>query len=374
MAGATTQHFDTIVVGGGLVGAAVAVGLAARGERLAVLDGDDRDFRASRGNFGLVWVQGKGADCAAYARLSGYAARQWGDFAAMLAQETGIDVALEQTGGYDFCLDETDWNARAGEMRRVAAHTAGEFEYEMLAGDELRRRLPQVSREVLGASYSPQDGHVNPLRLLRALHRRLRDLGGRYLAAAPVRAIEARGDAFDIDSAAGRFACGRVVVCAGLGSGALARPLGLEIPLRPLRGQLLISERVPRFLPCATLQVRQTAEGTLQIGDSHEDVGFDDATTLDVIERLAARALRIFPHLAGVRLQRAWGALRIMTPDGTPIYARSPAHPQAWAVTCHSGVTLAAWHANELAGWIAGADPHELIGAFGAERFDVSPA
>ncbi len=374
MASTAIQHFDTIVVGGGLVGAAVAGGLAARGEKLAVLDGGDRDHRASRGNFGLVWVQGKGADYAPYARLSGYAARRWGEFAAMLAAETGIDVALEQTGGYDFCLDEDDWNARADEMRRVAAHTGGEFRYEMVAGDELRRRLPRVSTEVLGASYSPQDGHVNPLKLLRALQQRLRDLGGYYRAAATVRAIEARGDAFAIDSAAGRFACGRVVVCAGLGTTALARPLGLEIPLRPLRGQLLISERVPRFLPCATLQVRQTADGTLQIGDSHEDVGYDDATTLAVIERLAARALRIFPHLAGVRLQRAWGALRIMTPDGTPIYARSPRHPEAYAISCHSGVTLAAWHANEVAGWIAGDSAHELFADFGAGRFDVATA
>ena len=340
----STEHYDTIVVGGGLVGAAIAGGLAARGENLAVLDGDDRDYRASRGNFGLVWVQGKGADYAPYALLSGHAARAWREFAALLAGETGIDVGLEQTGGYDFCLDESDWQARADEMRRVAAHTAGAFEYEMVAGDELRRRLPQVSRAVLGASHSPQDGHVNPLKLLHALQRRLRDLGGRYFGAATVRAIAPRGEGFELDSAAGRFACGRVVVCAGLGTTALAGPLGLAIPLRPLRGQLLISERVPRFLPCATLQVRQTAEGTLQIGDSHEDVGYDDATTLDVIERLAARALRIVPHLAGVRLQRP------------------------------PGVTLAAWHAGEVADWIAGDEPHELIAAFGAERFDVSPA
>ncbi len=370
----STEHFDTIVVGGGLVGAAVAGGLAARGVRVAVLDGEDRDHRASRGNFGLVWVQGKGADYAPYAQLSGHAARQWGEFAELLAHETGIDVALEQTGGYDFCLDESEFNARADEMRQVAAHTGGEFSYEMLTGDELRQRLPQVSADVLGASFSPQDGHVNPLLLLRALHQRIRARGGRYITAAKVRTISPRGDGFELDSNAGRFGCGRVVVCAGLGTTALAQPLGLEIPLRPQRGQLLISERVPRFLPCATLQVRQTADGTLQIGDSHEDAGYDDATTLDVIERLAARALRIFPHLAGVRLQRAWGALRILTPDGTPIYARSTAYPGAYAVTCHSGVTLAAWHAGEIASWIDGDAPHALIDAFGAERFDVSPA
>ena len=68
---------DTIIVGGGLVGAAIACGLASTGRRVLVLDGGDDDLRASRGNFGLIWVQGKGADCAAYARWSGLAARRW---------------------------------------------------------------------------------------------------------------------------------------------------------------------------------------------------------------------------------------------------------------------------------------------------------
>jgi len=370
----SAQHFDTIVVGGGLVGAALACGIAARGGSLALLDGADRDWRASRGNFGLVWVQGKGADYAPYARWSGHAARRWPELAALLEDTTGIDVGLEQGGGYDFCLDEADWNARADEMRRVAEHTGGDFSYEMLDADELRRRLPQVGPSVLGASFSPQDGHANPLLLLHALHRRLGDLGVRSIVAAPVSEIAARGDDFELETAAGRFACARVVICAGLGSTALARQVGLHIPLYPLRGQLLISERVPRFLPCATLQVRQTREGTLQIGDSHERAGFDDSATLEVIERLAARAVRIFPHLRDVHLQRAWGALRIMTPDGWPVYAQAREHPGAFAVSCHSGVTLAALHAGEVADWICGATPHELIAAFGAGRFDVAAA
>ena len=374
MPASNSSNFDTIVVGGGLVGAALAGGIAARGSSVALLDGADRDLRASRGNFGLVWVQGKGADYAPYARWSGLAARRWPQFAALLEETAGIDVGLEQGGGYDFCLDEADWNARADEMHRVAAHTAGEFEYEMLAGDELRQRLPRVGPDVLGASFSPQDGHANPLFLLHALHRRAASLGVRSIVAATVRKILPRGHGFELDTAAGRFGCARVVICAGLGSTPLAAQLGMHIPLRPLRGQLLISERVPRFLPCATLQVRQTREGTLQIGDSHEDVGLDDSTTLDVIERLAARAVRIFPHLRDVHLQRAWGALRIMTPDGWPVYAESEQYSGAFVVSCHSGVTLAALHEGPVADWICGEPAHELIAAFGAGRFDVQTA
>jgi glycine/D-amino acid oxidase-like deaminating enzyme len=145
----------------------------------------------------------------------------------------------------------------------------------------------------------------------------------------------------------------------------------MHIPVQPLRGQLLITDRVPVFLPAATLQVRQTREGTLQIGDSHEDVGLDESTTLDVITRLAQRAVRIFPHLAAVRVNRAWGALRVMTPDGVPIYHQSAEHPGAYAISCHSGVTLAALHAREIANWICSGAQDSLIAPFSAERFNV---
>ena len=147
----SNHSFDTLIVGGGLVGAAIACGIAATGSKVAVLDGGDRDFRASRGNFGLVWVQGKGADFPAYARLSGIAARQWADFSDELRDATGIDVGLQQTGGYDFCLTSEEWEAREWEMRQVAAHTEGEFEYQMLDQAELRKRIPEVSSEVFWA-------------------------------------------------------------------------------------------------------------------------------------------------------------------------------------------------------------------------------
>ena len=367
----SNHSFDTLIVGGGLVGAAIACGIAATGSKVAVLDGGDRDFRASRGNFGLIWVQGKGADFPAYARLSGISARQWADFSDELRDATGIDVGLQQTGGYDFCLTPEEWEAREWEMRQVAAHTEGEFEYQMLDQTELSKRIPEVSGDVLGASYSAQDGHVNPLYLLRALHQRMHDLGVDYRPAQAAHSSRRQGGEFIVTTRDTDFHAQRVVFCAGLSNQRLCRDLDMHIPVQPLRGQLLITDRVPSFLPAATLQVRQTAEGTLQIGDSHEDVGLDESTTLEVITRLARRAVRIFPHLAQVRLNRAWGALRVMTPDGVPIYHRSLEHPGAYAVSCHSGVTLAAFHARQLAQWISSDAQDPLLNAFSAERFNV---
>jgi len=365
------SHFESIIVGGGLVGSAIACGIAERGKSVAVLDGSDTDFRASRGNFGLIWVQGKGADSPAYARWTALAAKQWPEFAADLEAETGVNIGYQRRGGLDFCLSENEWQARAVEMSKVAAHTAGEFKYQMLDHNALKQRVPQVSDAVLGASYSPQDGHCNPLYLLRALHQNYQSAGGIYIGKQRVVDIHATASGFEITSYDTQYTCERLVICAGLESQVLSQKLGMNIPVSPLRGQLLISERVKPFLDYATIQIRQTGEGSLQIGDSHEDVGLDDRSSLEVIASLARRAVRIFPQLKNVHLNRAWAALRVMTPDGLPIYHQSSSHPQAYAVSCHSGVTLAAIHRSLIAEWICGGEAHDLIQDFSASRFDV---
>jgi glycine/D-amino acid oxidase-like deaminating enzyme len=117
------RRFDIIVAGGGLVGLAIAYGLTREGLRVAVCDEGDRAHRASRGNFGLVWVQGKGADSPAYARLTAESARLWPAFAERLRGEGSIDPALAQPGGFHLCLSADELAARAAAMARLQART-----------------------------------------------------------------------------------------------------------------------------------------------------------------------------------------------------------------------------------------------------------
>ena len=96
------------VVGGGLVGMAIAYGLARIGKQVAVLDEGDDAFRASRGNFGLIWVQGKGASMPDYARWTRRGAALWPQLAAELNALTGVDVELSQIGGLEGELEAVD--------------------------------------------------------------------------------------------------------------------------------------------------------------------------------------------------------------------------------------------------------------------------
>lgn len=368
---ASGQGTDFLVIGGGVVGAAITYGLLRRGRSVRLIDEGDDAFRAARGNFGLVWVQGKGARHPDYARWSCAAARDWRAFADTLEAVSGTDLQLQQCGGLHLCLSDDEMAARREELEAVAGRIGQPYPYEMLSAGELSRYLPKVGPEVVGGSFSPLDGHVSPLRLLKALHQAIHGLGGHHESGVRIERL-AHADGRYMARGHGRvFEAGRVVLAAGLGNLQLAPMVGLDAPVTPVRGQVLVCERAEPFLPLPTLHVRQTGDGSVQIGDSKENVGLDDGTSIDQLSRIAARAVRCFPVLGNVNVVRAWGALRVMTADGLPIYEESATCPGAFVVTCHSGITLASAHAGALAAWLDGGPRPAHIDTFTADRFHV---
>jgi glycine/D-amino acid oxidase-like deaminating enzyme len=360
---------DTVVIGGGAVGMSIAYGLVKAGDKVIVLDEGDDAFRAARGNFGLIWVQGKGAGNLDYARWSLSSARRWQTFAQELAEFTQIDLELQQAGGLRPAFAGDDLARQLDEMAHIRDAIGCAYPYQALDASDVRKLIPEAGVEMVGAIYSPMDGHVSPLRLLRALVHAFGRLGGSLCTSEAVQQIAPRATGFEIKTAKRSVYSGRVVLAAGLGCRALAPHVGLEAPVHPERGQVLVTERMRRFLPYPTPHVRQTGEGVIQLGDSKEDVGFDDGTTTSELGRIARQAIRYFPLLDAVNVVRAWGALRVMTPDGYPIYEASSECPGAFLVTCHSGITLAANHAGAIADWIRGASEPFDIHHFKASRF-----
>jgi glycine/D-amino acid oxidase-like deaminating enzyme len=366
---------DAIVVGGGLVGAAIALGLRDAGLDTVLLDEGDVAHRASRGNFGLVWVQSKGLGAPWYQRWTRGSAGAWPDLAADLAARTGIDTALQQPGGVHMCLSEAEFDDRAERMARMKAEQGNHgYDYRMIRAPELRDMLPGLGPSVVGASWTPYDGHASPLALLQALHRAFTEARGAYIPNARVTAATAAPHDFQVQTTAGPFAAPRIVLAAGLGNADLAPVFGLNTPVRPQRGQILVTERARAILPMPTTTIRQTGEGTIMLGDSMEEVGFDTRQSPPVMAAIAQRAALCFPWIADLSVIRAWSALRVMAPDGLPIYDQSDRFPGAFTANCHSGVTLAGAHARLLAPMIAAGSLDPVLAPFSARRFDVPRA
>lgn len=360
------------VIGGGLLGAAIAFGAVKSGLKVRMLDETDSSFRASRGNFGLVWLHGKGVNMPDYVRWTHQGVVLWQELQDELFDLTGIDVGLQQPGGFWLGFSDKEVEKREESLGRIK--TQGfEVPYQMMDRTELRQYLPGLGDAVVGGSFCPLDGQANPLLLLRAFHAALKMSGADIINGVRIEKIE-------YEKANNSFVChsadkqswqsDRIVLAAGLGNEALATQVGLYAPSKPVRGQVLITERLEPFLEFPTNKCRQTKEGSVQLGSTAEDVGLDDGTTTDKIEWLASRAVDTFPALSDARLLRAWGALRPLTPDGYPIYQESETCPGAYVVSSHSGVTLAASHCYILGPWTSGLTQTPLgFTSFKGERF-----
>jgi hydrogen cyanide synthase HcnC len=240
------MNYDLIVIGGGLVGGAIAWGAAAKGASVALLDQGDIAFRAARGNFGLVWVQSKGAGMPAYAHWTRTSAELWPQLATAMSSAADVDVSLQQPGGLAFCLSDDEFVEREAMLHRMH-NESGDIGTRMIDRAELRTMVPGIGDRVVGASFCPIDGMANPLMLLRALHASLLKLGGAYLAGRTVDAIDAAPHSFTVRCGAESHTAAKLVIAAGLGSRDLAPMVGLSMPVTPLQGQIIVTNVCGRF-------------------------------------------------------------------------------------------------------------------------------
>ena len=288
-------QFDAIVIGGGLVGAAIGYGLARAGlesrsstkatspsvPRVAISAWSGSSQRASAHPLPAL-------DPALRRGMAGFGSR--------LGERTGISVRLEQPGGLQLCLGEEELEKRRAmmeQMRREAGNFG--FEYRMLDRNELAGILPGLGPSVAGASWTPYDGHANSLNLLHALHKGFSERGGTYLPNRTV--IEAHAAPYDfrLDLPARRSSRPRSCSPQGSATPKLAPLFGLSAPVRPQRGQILVTERTNRIWPLPLGSLRQTQEGTIMLGSSEEDVGFDTGQNPEVMRNIARRAVLSLP-------------------------------------------------------------------------------
>lgn len=375
IADATARDNDVAVIGGGLVGIAVAWGLARAGQRVVVLDEGDDARRASRGNFALVWVQSKGLGLAEYAGWTVRSSDAWGRFADTLVDETGVDVNFERPGGFHLALSESELEQRQLTLLRLH-NQPGMVGYEtkIVGRREILGMLPDIGPRVVGGSFCPLDGHVNSQRLLRALHEGFQRNGGQYRPGCRVSDIAKPDGEFRLATPDGTIGAGKVVIAAGNACQDLAPMVGLDVPMAPERGQIIVTERVQPILRHPVVMLRQTDEGSIMIGDSREEATDPTRLTPAINSVMAARAVAMFPRLAALNVVRTWSAIRVMTRDGFPIYEESATMPGAFVVTCHSGVTLAANHALDIAAMIAHGSLDASVAAFSTRRFHAQAA
>ncbi|MGW3954213.1 NAD(P)/FAD-dependent oxidoreductase [Streptomyces sp. NPDC004752] len=368
---------DVVIVGAGIVGAAVARRLALGGFRVTVLDRGASAGGTSSSGEGNILVSDKGPG--AELDLAVLSGRRWTELAAELPEELGPgfpDLEFEAKGGLVVATTTTGADALLAfasaqrhvgvDARPVTAAEAAELE-------------PDLTPHVAAAVLYPGDAQVQPTVATEALLASARRHGARVRQGVTVLSgIVSAGRLVGVDTTAGRFGAEHTVLAAGPWSAEAAGSLGVRLPVLPRRGTVLVTTRMPRRIRhkvydadyvgavesgSADLQtsgvVESTAAGTVLIGSSRERRGFDERIEVAVVGELAAKAILLFPFLAGVPVMRAYGGFRPYVPDHLPVIGPDPRLPGLWHATGHegAGIGLAPGTADLIGALMTGAEP-----------------
>jgi sarcosine oxidase subunit beta len=362
---------DAIVIGGGVIGASAAFHLARSGARCVLFEARHLASGASGACDGCLFLQTKRpGPHLDFARRSVEALRR-------LLPDLDADVEYDRCGGL-VLAEEGDADALRRHFETAKAAGLG---VEWLEGLSLHAAEPALGPAVAAAVRSAQDGRLDPLALTRGLALTARRRGATLRLHEQVRAIRAVGDRVTgVATDKGSWDAPTVVLAAGAWAADLARTVGLDLPVRPRRGQLLVTEPTPPLLRHIMIEVRylagkfgagglafsaeQTRRGAMLLGGTREEAGYDRRTDPRAVSAIASRAVRFVPALAGVAVVRAFAGLRPATPDGLPIID-APGSPAGLVLACGfegDGISLAVG-AGELAAALArgeGASPFRL--------------
>jgi glycine oxidase len=364
----TTPAPDVLVVGGGIVGAAVARALAADGYTVEIVDSGREPGIATQASAGMLAPL---AESDPEEPLLGLAVRGrdlYRHLAPVLEEETGVSLGLWLDGVLKVAFTEEEESAGKGAVAWQRQRGLGT---EWLTAGELRDRCPGINPEARGAALAPEDGAIEPLAALEALLVSAAQRGARIIRGERVTGLDVTDrQVSGVRTDAGVRPAGAVVVAAGAWSGRLEhlpRPLSVE----PVRGQMLAygwpADEPPAIVYTGRGYVlRRGAEAI--VGSTMEHAGFSAAVTPEGRERVAHVAARVYPALAGATPHRAWAGLRPGTPDGRPVIGADPDVPNLWYATGHgrNGILLAAV-TGELIAFLFGG------GAGNGLEYDLAP-
>ncbi|WP_236604011.1 glycine oxidase ThiO [Sandaracinus amylolyticus] len=345
---------DVVVIGGGVMGCAIALRLATRGLRPVVLERSVPGAEASSVAAGILAPRIEHGEPGVATRCGVRSRELHERLAEELRERAGVDVGFRRCGAMIVATDDEDrLESRARSLRDGGAAA------EHLDADEARRREPELGPAVRGAIDLPEEAQVEPPVLLRALAIAAERAGARFRSGATVRGVRTEGARITgvlVDD--GTIDAGHVVVAAGSWTALVP---GLPAPaqvVRPIRGQLVHTERRPciasRIVFGAGGYVVPRPDGRVVCGATMEDAGFAKEVTLGGVATVIARATRVFPALADAPLVSSAVNFRPASPDELPLVG--PAGPEGlWLATGHhrNGILLAPLTAVLIAEMIA---------------------
>lgn len=343
-----------LVVGGGVIGLLTAYNLAAHVGRITLIDRSAVGQESSWAGGGIVSPLYPWRYSPAVTALAHWSQDFYPQLGQRLAADTGIDPEVHTTGLYWLDLEDEAqalaW-AQRNQRKLAAVDIAATYEAVPVLGPGFERAI-----------HMADVANVRNPRLVKALKAALSAMPNvTVLEHCEVQGFVRDGErVIGVRSAGGELLADQVVLTAGAWSGELLQTLGIDLPVEPVKGQMILFKCAEDFLPSMVLAKGRYAiprrDGHILIGSTLEHAGFDKTPTVDALQSLQASAVDLLPALADAAPIRHWAGLRPGSPDGVPFIGALQRHPGLWLNCGHyrNGLVLAPASCRLLADLLLG--------------------
>jgi glycine/D-amino acid oxidase-like deaminating enzyme len=375
---------DVIIIGGGLIGACCADALTEKGLGVILLERGFPASGSSRACDGLIllWDKNPGHEMA----LGKRSVFLWKE----LVDQLETDIEYRKSG--TVLLNENQAGLESS-YQLVEAVSAEGITAEPLDASGLNELEPGLARDLAGGAFFPDDYQVDPrLATLAVLHKaQIQGLNLRI--GEEVQTMKPNGDAlagWEVGTPQNTYTADYVVCAAGVWSTGLLQKIGVEIPVRPRKGHILVVKSGAEALHHPVLEggyeatvhagsdelqialvAEVTAAGTMLVGSSRQFVGFDTRVSWEVLRALARRATRFIPALGNASLIRSYAGLRPWSPDHLPLIGPVVGFDNLHLATGHegAGICLAPVTGQLIADWLTESDQPAFSEAVTPARF-----
>jgi sarcosine oxidase subunit beta len=328
-----------VVIGGGVIGAAVTYYLSKAGIPVVLVERDDLASGTSGACSAFIWLGTKKPGI--HLTLARSSLELMQDLVNDLDHEIenqlcGEMLLIETEGDLQFMKDF------------VARQRQGGVDIRLLTRSEAKEMQPALAEErIVGATYSPLGMLVNSIEFVLGLIKSAEKMGAEIRLRTKVKNIATEGGRVRaVRTDRGHIETSCVVNAAGVDAPEIGAMVGIKIPIIPLRGQILVTEPAPPLLRVPTIESRylavkrdpellkkttrsgvtcgiwQSVRGNIYLGSSKEFVGYNRGITQEAMATIAQKTITFYPGLAGLQVIRAYAGLRPYTEDGLPILGR----------------------------------------------------
>lgn len=365
---------DVVVVGGGAIGCATAFFLARAGADVTLLERADLAGEASGAAAGmLAALSDEGGERGeAFQKLCIDGLHLYGEILPEL-EATGHDLRYRRTGVLHLALtpaEVTHLKARYDFQKAMAP------DLRWLDQSEIPEEEPEANPEAVAGMVSPNEHYLDPQRLVLALADAAKQSGARILTQQEVSRFRRSGDrVVGVSTKDATYNADAVVLAMGPWTAAYAKRLGAEVPVRPMRGQMVAlagpGSPLRRVVWGTGAYLVPRERGMTFVGATVEDVGFRKHVTRSAITGLKRAAIAMIPGLALARELSAWAGLRPASKDGLPILGLLPEWRNAWVATGHfrNGILLSPISGQLIAESIMRGEPLKQLQPFSPARF-----